>query len=297
VSVFVSGVRRPDAEPRPLGPDTLCWDYVGEYRSLLDAGRALLLQVAHPVVAGGVDEHSDFKQRPWNRLQRTIDAVMLFTYGGDDAIEKGRQLRRLHERIRGTDWRGRRYDALDPKAYAWVHATLFETGVVVAERFGRPFSGDEIERFYAEWTEIGRLLAVDLDQLPVDVAGFYAWFERMIDDRLEYNRVVADVIESLSRPPAPPRVPAAVWRPAGASGGHVGRLTTIGTLPPQLRRRWGLAWTRNQERELRALGALVRATAERLPERLRYFPYAAEARRQARSGVHAGARRPLAANA
>jgi uncharacterized protein (DUF2236 family) len=152
----------------------LCWDYVGEYRSLLGAGRALLLQVAHPVVAGGVDEHSDFKQRPWKRLQRTIDAVMVFTYGGEDAIEKGRQLRRLHQRIRGTDWRGRRYDALDPEAYAWVHATLFETGVVVAERFGRPFSADEIERFYAEWIEIGRLLAVDLDQLPADVAGLYA---------------------------------------------------------------------------------------------------------------------------
>lgn len=268
-------------ELSPLGPGTVAWESVGEYRALLGAGRALLLQVAHPVVAGGVDEHSDFKQRPWRRLQRTIDAVMVFTYGGPEAIEKGRQLRRLHERIKGTDWRGRRYHALDPEAYAWVHATLFETGLVIAERFARPFTEAEVERFYAEWDEIGRLLGVEDGALPGDVAGFRAYFDRMLAERLEENRVVRDVLASLSRPAPPSRVPGLVWRPAGASSGHLNRLVTVGTLPPPLRRRWDLEWTAGNERELRALSAVVRVTGGRLPERLRYFPYAYEARRRA----------------
>ncbi len=43
---------------------------------LLGGGRALLMQLAHPKVAAGVDEHSDFRTRPIRRLRRTVRMTM-----------------------------------------------------------------------------------------------------------------------------------------------------------------------------------------------------------------------------
>jgi uncharacterized protein (DUF2236 family) len=48
---------------------------------LLGAGRALLLQLAHPAVAAGVDEHSDFQHDPFKRLQGTLQAMYAMVWG------------------------------------------------------------------------------------------------------------------------------------------------------------------------------------------------------------------------
>jgi uncharacterized protein (DUF2236 family) len=256
-------------------------------RGLLVAARALLLEVAHPVVAGGVDGHSNFAQDPWGRLRRTIDAVMTFTYGGPEAIRRGEELRRMHGRIKGVDWAGRHYHAHDPEAYAWVHATLLEGGLVMCEHFGPRLAPSEKSRYYREWLQIGRLLAVPEGELPSDLDSFHRYYERMIDERLEDNRVVREVLEAVSSPSPPPHVPRPVWMPARVSAGHLTRLVTVGLLPPTLRERWGLEWTSGQQRELRAFSRLVRRVAPRVPERLRFFPYAYDARRRrAAAGTH-----------
>ncbi len=39
---------------------------------LFGGGRALLLEVAHPLVAAGVADHSNFREDPFGRLQRTL---------------------------------------------------------------------------------------------------------------------------------------------------------------------------------------------------------------------------------
>ena len=40
---------------------------------LLGGGRALLLEIAHPLVAAGVAEHSSYRSDPFGRLQRTLE--------------------------------------------------------------------------------------------------------------------------------------------------------------------------------------------------------------------------------
>jgi uncharacterized protein (DUF2236 family) len=278
----------------PLGPDSLSWERVGDLRGMLVAGRALMLQVAHPVVAGGVDGHSNFAEDPWGRLRRTIDAVITFTYGGPEAIRFGQALRRMHGRIKGVDWAGRSYHAHDPEAYAWVHATLYEGGRVMCEHFGPRIPAGGEQRFYDEWLQIGRLLRVPEGRLPPDLEDFDSYFEEMIDERLEDNRVVREVLAAISSPAPPPHVPRPVWLPARVSGGHVTRLVTIGLLPPRLRERWDLEWTPRQQRELRAFTRLVRRVAPRVPERLRFFPEAYAARRRA-DAVPGPATTPIAA--
>src|SRR5213596_3582470 len=69
----------------------------------LGGGPAVLLQVAHPLVAVGVVEHSDYRRDLWRRLRRTLQALYLITYGTRaEADRAGQAVRLVHERVRGT---------------------------------------------------------------------------------------------------------------------------------------------------------------------------------------------------
>ncbi|MFD6986541.1 oxygenase MpaB family protein, partial [Streptomyces sp. NPDC059956] len=114
---------RTDPEPPP--PGGVLWTIAGDVRALLMLPAAFTLQVAHPAIGAGVDEHSVFRTDPWGRGERSLRSVQLWVYGGADAAAEGRRVRRLHKEIQGTDTRGRRYHSLDPACYAWVHATGF----------------------------------------------------------------------------------------------------------------------------------------------------------------------------
>src|SRR5437764_518327 len=80
---------------------------------------------------------------------------------------------------------GRPYSALEPEAYAWVHATLADAIVAGHARFGIPFGAAERERFWMEWRAVGRLLGIGEDDLPGDWAGFEAYVARMVGERLQ----------------------------------------------------------------------------------------------------------------
>src|ERR1700716_100597 len=101
---------------------------------LLGGGRALLMQIAHPKVAAGVDEHSDFRTHPIRRLRRTILMTMAIVFGDrETALRAARPVTQVHGRVQGQGYR-----ALDPDLLLWVHATLFDTALVTYEAFVRP---------------------------------------------------------------------------------------------------------------------------------------------------------------
>ena len=274
------------AVPGPPGPGSVAWRYVGDWRLLLGVGRALLLQVAHPVVGAGVSEHSDFRADPWGRFDRTLQSLMTQVYGGAGALDESSRLRELHRPFSGLDHRGRPYRALDPEAYWWVHATIFDTVIANHARFGRPLSPGDQVRFYGEWRSLGRLLGIPASRMPDDVAGFRHYFDAMLADRLEDNPAVRDLLETLigaGTPPPPPRwpLPTRAWQPVAALAGRSLLWVTVGLLPPLLRHRLGLTWDRADERRLGVIAALVRTTVPAVPVRWRYHPRAAGALRAA----------------
>jgi uncharacterized protein (DUF2236 family) len=239
---------------------------------MFGAGAALLLQVAHPTVAAGVREHSNFKEDPWGRLWRTLDYVHMLVYGGpENAVRTGRAMRAMHQRIKGTTPDGRPYHALEPEAYAWVHATLALTIIASHDHFGRPFSDEQRRRFYDEWQGLGRLLGIRERDMPTTWAGFGAYVEEMCATRLEPSDVVDDVLESLADPKAPPvrGLGPRTWKAVTAPTSHTMRLATVGLLPATARERLGLPWTRAMELELNAVGRLSRSTTPVLPRSLR----------------------------
>src|SRR3954468_8768294 len=250
-----------EARRRAPRPRSVAWSYAGDARTMLGAGAALLLQVAHPTVAGGVRDHSNFAEDPWGRLLRTLDFANLLIYGGPEAAARtGRAVREMHKRIKGTAPDGRRYHALEPEAYAWVHATLAEVIIRSHRVFGRHIDRRELEVFYREWKDVGRLLGVRERDLPDDWAGFRAYVERMVHERLEDNDVVHTVLRSLDSPQAPPveLLPEALWRVATLPASRVMHLATIGLLPRALRDKLDVGWTRREALELRAVAAVSR---------------------------------------
>ncbi len=251
----------PAAAPATTAPVPVARRRSSDARVALAAGAALVLQVAHPTVAAGVREHSDFEREPWGRLLRTLDYATLLVYGGPEASARtARATRELHRRIRGVTPEGRRYSALEPEAYAWVHATLVEMVVAAHAVFGRPLAPGEVERLYAEWRALGGPLGVRERDLPATWAGFRAYVDATVAGTLEDGDVVQAVLRTLARPVAPPVpvVPAAAWRPVLAPASALAGLTTAALLPPVLRERVGLPWTARHTAALRAVATVTR---------------------------------------
>lgn len=250
----------PDLVPVRGGP---VWRAAGDIRLLSTSGYALLLQVAHPTVGAGVLQHSNFREDPWGRLLRTLDYVHGSIYGGPElAGEIGRRVRDMHKGIKGVKPNGEQYHALEPGAYAWVHATLASAFVDGHRVFGRRMNAEQQEAFWQEWLRMGRLIGVRPDDLPEHWSEFRAYFDAVVANTLEDNETVHVVLETLDRPSRPPLpwVNPAIWRVVGGASGRTQRLTTVGMLSPELRGKLGLDWTRKDERRFRAFATVSRAS-------------------------------------
>ena len=210
---------------------------------LLGGGRALLMQLAHPKVAAGVDEHSDFRQRPLYRLRRTVRLTMAIVFGDrETALAAARNVNRVHARVKGRD-----YHALDPDLLLWVHATLVDSALVTYETFVRKLSSAQREDFYRQMNTAAELLGVPSAKFPPTFPAFREYVDGMVANELS----VGDVAMELSRLVVRPRVlrlPGVAFVPL--------ELVTTGLLPASLREQYRLPWNRAQRQ---VFGLLTRA--------------------------------------
>jgi uncharacterized protein (DUF2236 family) len=260
-----------DAEARELlvGPDSVTWRFASDARLYLVMLYPLLLQVAHPTVGAGVRDFSDFDDRPWQRLLRTLDYVSLLVYGGEDAIAGGRRLRTLHKGFKGVREDGERYYALEPDAYAWVHATLLHGYVAGHQQFGHRMNWEETETFYREYRNLGRLIGVRPRDLPDTWSEFLTYFDWVSRNELVITDSVTRVLRSVQMAGPPPLpMPDPLWRMARLPARRALWIGGIGLLAPDLRRRLDIPWSTSDERAFRSLGALTRAMTPVMPKRL-----------------------------
>ncbi|WP_406144050.1 oxygenase MpaB family protein [Streptomyces sp. NBC_01012] len=273
-------------EPAPPPPGGVLWSLAGDVRGVLMLPAALTLQVAHPAVGAGVDDHSVFRTDPWGRGERSLRSLQLWVYGGEAAAEEGRRLRKLHRTIQGTDARGRRYHALTPAHYAWVHATGFPVYQHASRYLVRPFTDAQERALYREWLQVGRILGIHDRDMPQTIEEFWPYYRRMLADEVEATVVVRELVATDAPVPPPDRGPLALkvlWPVLLPPLARFRRFLTIGLMPPDAREAIGLDWTPEQERRLRRFGAVVRRTVPLLPERLRYLPFAGSARAEWRA--------------
>lgn len=259
-----------DLRDLALDRDAVMWRNSGDLRTALVSVRALLMQVAHPMVGAGVGEHSVYKTDPWGRLYRSLNSLMTQIYGSERAVAEGQRLQELHRGIKGVDAQGRRYAALHPEAFYWVHATVLEGALVFQEKFDRRLSDAETGQMYDEWRRVGLMLGLRESDLPADITGFWARHQQ-IAAKLENNPVVQDVLHNGPKKPRwlplPQRGFDALNRPAM----KLQRDITTWTLPEDLREKFGLApLTRGEQRRLERLAALSRLLGRFLPDLLRF---------------------------
>jgi uncharacterized protein (DUF2236 family) len=227
---------------------------------LLGGGRALLMQLAHPQVAAGVDEHSDFRAHPIRRLRRTILMTMAIVFGDrETALAAARAVNHVHGRVRGHG-----YSALDPDLLLWVHATLMDSALLTYETFVQPLLPRDREDFYQEFKLLGELLGIPKDRFPITLRDFDAYMDTMIrSGAVQVDERAKDLARLVLRPrlrllPGPAMIPFEV--------------VTAGLLPPALRIQYGLAWGRGQQRAFRlAVRTLPRLVAL-TPPVLRVWP-------------------------
>ncbi|MFJ4840886.1 oxygenase MpaB family protein [Streptomyces sp. NPDC088746] len=278
-------------EPAPPPPGGVLWSLAGDIRGLLMLPAALTLQVAHPAVGAGVDDHSVFRTDPWGRGERSLSSLQLWVYGGEAAAEEGRRLRKLHRTIQGTDTRGRRYHALTPANYAWVHATGFPVYQHASRYLVRPLTEAQERALYGEWLQVGRILGIHDRDMPQTIEEFWPYYRAMLADEVEATVVVRELVATDAPVPPPDRGPLALrvvlkalWPVLLPPLARFRRFITVGLMPPDAREAIGLDWTPDQERRLRRFGAVVRRIVPLLPERLRYLPLARSARAEWRAG-------------
>ncbi len=275
----------------PLGPGSLAWRLGFPRVGLLLAGRALLLQVAHPTVGAGVRDHSTYRTDPWGRLEHTVESLLQQLFGGEASIAEARRLRELHRGITGTGFSGRRYSALEPEAGAWVHLVNFETVVLSHELLGRPIGAAGTRRLYDEWRRVGLLLGIPDGHLPAGVDELPEYVDTTIATRLEPNPTTRGLLDALTlrdvESPGP-MVPGALWRGVRRPAGVLLVDLTVGTSPPAFRDLLGLEWTRRRQRRLDRLTAAVKVVSPFMPERVGHYPLARQARAAARRAAVTG---------
>lgn len=170
-----------------FGPASVTWRLDREAVIFLGAGRALLLQLAHPWVAAAIAEHSRTLADPIGRFHRTFDIMFAMVFGSlDRALLSARQLHRRHTMIVGhmpeavgPFAAGSSYCANDVAALRWVHATLVETALMAHDLVLPPFSAEERERYWSESRMYGALFGLTPDDLPADWSAFAAYNEAM----------------------------------------------------------------------------------------------------------------------
>ncbi|MEU5882006.1 oxygenase MpaB family protein [Spirillospora sp. NPDC047279] len=280
-----SGERHLERSPeRPLGPESLTWRYFGDTRMLLVGPRAAVLQNMLPALGQGVLDHSVFFSETFARLKRSAGPILDTVYGGARSRETGEKVRDYHREIKGTMPDGGRYHALDPETYFWAHATFLDTMLYCVETFIRPLGEREKRRVYEESKTWFRMYGVSDRAMPEDWEAFQAYWKRMLEEEIVAHRTARYGVGYATKGlPAPPKVPAALWRRVSPPLNAVARFVTVGGLHPRMRELLDLPWSAADERRYRRFAATVRrlnGVWPLLPEAVRYLPQARKAFRR-----------------
>jgi uncharacterized protein (DUF2236 family) len=248
--------------PQPGG---VTWRIAGERLALLAWPRAILLQLAHPLVAAGVAQHSAFRSSPLApiaRLHATVRAMRQLTFGTDEqAAAVVRRILSVHDRVNGTlpeaagiHARGSPYSAHDPALLLWVHATLLDSHVRVLDPVLGPFRPDELDEYCREAAPFAVVLGAREDHVPVTWQRLQSFMmEEVASGRVAVGAGALGLAPAILRPAAG----RLVWPLQ-----YVSELVTVGSLPEAIRSGYGFPWDATRERRMhRSLTTLRRLRA------------------------------------
>jgi len=237
--------------------------------------RAILLQLAHPLIAAGVAEHSTFRgntQGALFRLHQTIGAMLAISFGTADqrqtAIDGIRAIhRRVHGRLPHACGRfaaGTNYSAEDPELLLWVHATLIESTLLAYEQLVAPLTDAERDRYCIESADVAVALGAAVDAVPRSWNAMRALVTRGYTSGDIVVGHQARTLASSLVTPFEGRIGRSVVTP-------ILSLLAAGQLPAAIRSQYGFAWGPGRERAFLRTIALFRVGRRTLPRQIAWW--------------------------
>ena len=238
---------------------------------LLGWSRAILLQLAHPLVAAGVATHSSFGSGPVTaakRLHHTVRAMLDLTFGDHAAQTRAvAAIRAIHDRVHGTLSRdvgpfpqGTPYSAHNPDLLLWVHVTLLDSVALAHDTFVRPLVPAERDAYCAEAAPVAIELGADAAAVPRSWHALTGYMEAVARSGV---LVVGDQARSVAGAVLAPPMSAAIWPVA-----WLNRQFTIGSLPTDIRRQYGFGCSLEDAARVQRAARIVRGARRLMPQTL-----------------------------
>lgn len=257
-----------DPQAGIFGPASMSWRINRESALFLAAGRAAILQLAHPWVATALEQHSSLLADPIARFHNTFRIVFTMVFGSlDQAMRASRYLYTLHTAIRGEltvsagSWpRGSHYEANEVGALRWVFATLVESAVLAYECAVSPLAPADKSAYYAESKILAGLFGIPANALPETLGGFIAYCAEMANS------------PSLAATPAARSMAHGILHGAGSwiHPPRWYRSLTVGWLPATLRSEFGLQCGAREERSAARARRWLPRIYRNLPAAIRF---------------------------
>ncbi len=239
--------------------------------------RAILLQLAHPLVAQGVADHSSVVNARGTlltaavRLHHTVQAMRRLTFGDTAASKTALDgIKAIHRRVNGRlpatvgpYAAGTRYSAEDAPLVRWVHATLLDSLPLVYAAIVSPLTEDERDAWCRESAPVARALGGG-DDVPETWAELQAYIASMLGSgQIE----VGDTARRIASQVLAPR---RSWALAPLRA--INRTVTIGLLPPSVRAQYGYAWAATDQARLARTMRRLRALRSMMPDVVAHWP-------------------------
>jgi uncharacterized protein (DUF2236 family) len=247
----------------------VAWRVNAERLVLFGWTRAILLQIAHPLVAAGVFDHSGFRASPLaaaSRLHHTVKAMLALTFGDEAGHRRAIEgILAIHRRVNGRlpsavghFPAGTPYSAEDPSLVLWVHATLIESVLLVHDLLVRPLGPDEHDAYCAEAAPVAVALGAPEAEVPRTRAAIAAYLDAAYrSGAIAVGPQAAELARAIVRPRAAALVAPAAW---------LNELVTVGLLPEHIREQYGFPWTARRARALPMALATIRTLRRGMPD-------------------------------
>lgn len=264
-----NSARSQDTDPFLFTAESEMWRINRERCGLIYGPAAAILQVAHPRIAQGVHDHSNFQTDTIGRLRRTLKGTNRIAFGRvSEAEEMKTRLAAVHGKVRGAVSPGIKgphaYSAFEPDLLFWVLATLINAAVSGFEFIYGKLPVARKEAFYRDMCRFGSFFGADESLSPKGWRAFDAYYDGMVEGDLLGNH---SMCRELARAVIYPQDFGAT-RLLGSGMDFL----PIETLPPKVRDRLGLRSTISSRFRMRLTRSVLPKVFPIFPRRLRFYP-------------------------
>jgi uncharacterized protein (DUF2236 family) len=264
-------------DPGIFGPASVVWRVHRERALLLSAPAIVLMQLAHPLVAAAIAEHTNRERSVVERAGATIGLNLTVIFGDRDQAERAASHVRdlhtaIHGRLRvavGAFPAGSAYRADDPELLRWGHATIAWAAVEAYERFVGSLRPADRDRYVAEMRSFGQAFGADEAALPSTWDELRACVLQVLDSAVAIGEDGRSEAREILRPRGTVRERAA---------GPMQRLLTAGLLPEAIRSGFDVPWSTARRAAFSSLAATTRVAVRTMPRSLRWWQHYRTAR-------------------